>query len=94
MRSPAAPVTIVTTDEYLVVNGIVASPYGGVNHHLAHIYYHLHRLARPVARAFMRYTAGAGAGAAGRGRGPWAVKAAKAAEQLWAVLSSLHPQRA
>jgi len=87
-------VTVVTTDEYLVVNGIVASPYGGVNHSLAHVYYHLHRLARPVARAFMRYTAGAGAGAAGRGRGRWAAAATKAAEQLWAVLSSLHTQRA
>ena len=37
--------TVVTNKEYIVVNGIVASPFGGVNPTLANIYYNLHRLA-------------------------------------------------
>lgn len=34
--------TIVTKEEYLVVNGIIASPFG-VNHMLANMYYNVHR---------------------------------------------------
>ena len=36
--------TVVTNEEYLVVNGIVATPFGGINPTLANIYYNLHRL--------------------------------------------------
>jgi hypothetical protein len=36
-------------EELLVVNGIVATPYGGVNPALANVYYNLHRLAYSVA---------------------------------------------
>ena len=37
--------TIVAMEELIVVNGIVATPFGGVNPTLANIYYNLHRLA-------------------------------------------------
>ena len=36
--------TVVTNKEYIVVNGIVATPFGGINPTLANIYYNLHRL--------------------------------------------------
>ena len=36
--------TVVTNKEYIVVNGIVATPFGGVNPTLANMYYNLHRL--------------------------------------------------
>ena len=36
--------TIVAMEELIVVNGIVATPFGGVNPTLANIYYNLHRL--------------------------------------------------
>ena len=35
--------TVVTNEEYLVVNGIVASPFA-INHVIAHTFYELHRL--------------------------------------------------
>ena len=35
-------------EELLVVNGIVTTPYGGVNPALANVYYNLHRLAYQV----------------------------------------------
>ena len=34
--------TIVTKQEYVVVNGIIASPFG-VNHMMANLYYNMHR---------------------------------------------------
>ena len=34
--------TVVTKEEYVVVNGIVASPFA-VNHMLANLYYNIHR---------------------------------------------------
>ena len=37
--------TIIAMEELIVVNGIVATPFGGVNPTLANIYYNLHRLA-------------------------------------------------
>jgi hypothetical protein len=37
--------TIIAMEELLVVNGIVATPFGGVNPTLANMYYNLHRLA-------------------------------------------------
>ena len=37
--------TIIAMEELIVVNGIVATPYGGVNPTIANIYYNLHRLA-------------------------------------------------
>ena len=36
--------TVIAMEELIVVNGIVATPYGGVNSVLANIYYNLHRL--------------------------------------------------
>ena len=36
--------TVVTNKEYIVVNGIVATPFGGINPTLANMYYNLHRL--------------------------------------------------
>ena len=36
--------TVVTNKEYIVVNGIVATPFGGINPTSANIYYNLHRL--------------------------------------------------
>jgi len=35
-------------EELLVVNGIVTTPYGGVNPSLANVYYNLHRLVYQV----------------------------------------------
>jgi hypothetical protein len=40
--------TVIAMEELLVVNGIVATPYGGVNPALANVYYNLHRLAYQV----------------------------------------------
>ena len=34
--------TIVTKEEYIVVNGIIASPFGA-NHMMANLYYNVHR---------------------------------------------------
>ena len=36
--------TVIAMEELIVVNGIVATPYGGVNPTLANIYYNMHRL--------------------------------------------------
>ena len=36
--------TVIAMEELIVVNGIVATPFGGVNPTLANIYYNLHRL--------------------------------------------------
>jgi len=41
--------TAIAMEELLVVNGVVATPYGGVNPALANVYYNLHRLAYKVA---------------------------------------------
>jgi hypothetical protein len=41
--------TAIAMEELVVVNGIVATPYGGVNPALANVYYNLHRLAYKVA---------------------------------------------
>ena len=35
--------TIITKEEYIVVNGIIASPFG-TNHMMANLYYNMHRL--------------------------------------------------
>ena len=40
--------TAIAMEELLVVNGIVTTPYGGVNPALANVYYNLHRLAYQV----------------------------------------------
>ena len=37
--------TVIAMEELIVVNGIIATPYGGVNPTLANIYYNMHRLA-------------------------------------------------
>ena len=65
--------TIIAMEELIVVNGIVATPYGGINPTLVNIYYNLHRLA---------YTAFAGK-MVGHG---WLQKAT---EGLWSGLSAL-----
>ena len=36
--------TVVTKEEYIVVNGIIASPFG-INHMMANLYYNIHRIA-------------------------------------------------
>ena len=41
--------TIIAMEELIVVNGIVATPFGGANPTLANIYYNLHRLAYTLA---------------------------------------------
>ena len=45
--------TAIAMEELIVVNGVVATPYGGVNPTLANIYYNLHRLAYQVVGAGM-----------------------------------------
>ena len=65
--------TIIAMEELIVVNGIVATPYGGINPTLVNIYYNLHRLA---------YTAFAGKMVGHN----WLQKAT---EGLWSGLSAL-----
>ena len=40
--------TVIAMEELIVVNGIVATPFGGINPTLANIYYNLHRLVYSV----------------------------------------------
>ena len=40
--------TIVTKEEFVVVNGIIASPFG-VNHMMANLYYNIHRFVYSIA---------------------------------------------
>ena len=47
--------TVIAMEELIVVNGIVATPFGGVNPTLANIYYNMHRLAYAT---FKQTTAG------------------------------------
>ena len=47
--------TIVTNEEFIVVNGIIASPFGG-NHMIANLYYNLHRLIYMSYPALIRYS--------------------------------------
>ena len=44
--------TIVTKEEYVVVNGIIASPFG-VNHMMANLYYNMHRFIFNMAPALL-----------------------------------------
>ena len=46
--------TIVTKEEYVVVNGIIASPFA-VNHMLANLYYNVHRLVYASAPSLLNY---------------------------------------
>ena len=46
--------TIVTKEEYVVVNGIIASPFA-VNHMLANLYYNVHRLVHTSAPSLLNY---------------------------------------
>ena len=64
--------TIVAMEELIVVNGIVATPFGGVNPTLANIYYNLYRV---------WYS---GVGASFKGANVWVQGGG---EGLWAVLS-------
>jgi hypothetical protein len=45
--------TIVTTEEFIVVNGIVASPFA-LNHHTAHGFYNVFRILYNLAPAVMK----------------------------------------
>ena len=47
--------TLVTNEEFIVVNGIIASPFGG-NHMIANLYYNLHRLVYMSYPALLRYS--------------------------------------
>ena len=40
--------TVIAMEELIVVNGVVATPFGGINPSLVNIYYNLHRLAYTV----------------------------------------------
>ena len=46
--------TIVTKEEYIVVNGIIASPFAA-NHMLANLYYNVHRFVYASAPSFLNY---------------------------------------
>jgi Hint module len=48
--------TVVTKEEYVVVNGIIASPFA-VNHMLANLYYNIHRFAYTTAPSILNYPA-------------------------------------
>ena len=48
--------TVVTKEEYVVVNGIIASPFAA-NHMLANLYYNVHRFVYATAPSFLRYPA-------------------------------------
>ena len=70
--------TIIAMEELIVVNGIVATPYGGINPTLVNIYYNLHRLAYTAfAGKMVDYT--------------WLQKVT---EGVWSVLSDLSAQSA
>ena len=47
--------TIVTKEEYVVVNGIIASPFAA-NHMLANLYYNVHRLVYASAPSLLNYS--------------------------------------
>ena len=46
--------TVVTKEEYVVVNGIIASPFAA-NHMLANLYYNVHRLVYALAPSLLKY---------------------------------------
>ena len=48
--------TVVTKEEYVVVNGIIASPFAA-NHMVANLYYNLHRFVYSSAPSFLTYPA-------------------------------------
>jgi Hint module len=48
--------TVVTKEEYIVVNGIIASPFA-VNHMLANLYYNIHRFVYSTAPSILNYPA-------------------------------------
>jgi hypothetical protein len=48
--------TVVTKEEYVVVNGIIASPFA-VNHMLANLYYNIHRFVYATAPSILNYPA-------------------------------------
>ena len=72
--------TAIAMEELLVVNGIVATPYGGINPTLANMYYNLFRLAYSYSYA----------GAAGKGA---LAAAQRATEGLWAGIAALAASR-
>ena len=50
--------TVIAMEELIVVNGIVATPFGGVNPTLANLYYNLHRLLYIIAHSKTAVTGG------------------------------------
>ena len=48
--------TVVTKEEYVVVNGIIASPFAA-NHMVANLYYNLHRFVYSLFPSFLSYPA-------------------------------------
>lgn len=47
--------TIVTKAEYLVVNGIIVSPFGA-NHMVANLFYNIHRFLYALAPSILKWT--------------------------------------
>ena len=45
--------TIITNEEYLVVNGIIASPFA-VNHMMANLYYNIHRFVHALVPSVLK----------------------------------------
>ena len=68
--------TAIAMEELLVVNGIVATPYGGVNPMIANIYYNLHRLVYALGAGSM---AGYKAVVQGSSEGVWGLLTALSA---------------
>ena len=52
--------TVIAMEELIVVNGIIATPYGGINPTLANLYYNLHRLMYTFVHVQTSVTSGLG----------------------------------
>ena len=75
--------TAIAMEELLVVNGIVATPYGGINPALANVYYNIHRL------AYKAYKAAASSSSALAGKTGALSFMQAATEGLWGALYRL-----
>ena len=63
--------TVIAMEELIVVNGIVATPYGGINPTLANIYYNLHRLVYTLSHGKAMVSSGWGGWMQGMTEGLW-----------------------
>ena len=61
--------TVITMEELIVVNGIIATPFGGVNPTLANIYYNLYRVMYSVTPTWIK----TGRGMQGATEGLWSM---------------------